>query len=228
MPIKFMPTGEKKNEQYLDLFMLIIWAYLYVNLDTVIAAGYFIFLLIYWIMREEGPKRVYPVYQEKKPNIVKDVILGIGIGIAFLYFTAGIFGSLSLGVLADAIKTGLKLEVLAVTSPYVALIVSGPLVAYTEEKFFRGALLPFVTGLVGPNMLVNAVANGSIFALWHLAVYGVTNSMALMVAFVFAFFTTLVIWSKQALAYGIISHALFNSVIVAISYGLMNLAWLGL
>jgi len=230
MPIKFKASGWKPGEQALDFLVFFIWAYLFVNLDNVVAAGYFIFLVIYHLMREEqkGDKNptVYPISWKPYGNLFRDILLGLILGLGYLYFTAGIFGSLVLSILAGSLLQGLGL--LATMSPVVAILVSGPLVAYTEEKFFRGAMLPFVTSIIGANLLLNAVANGCIFALWPLLEYGVTTNQALLVAGVFGSFTSIVVWNKMELKHAMVAHALFNTVIVAISYGMLNLAFLGL
>lgn len=213
------------NEQVLDFIVMFFWLFVFTNINQVLGIGYAIFLGIYMWMREEGKKKdvVYPVSKGKVPSIWLTVTIAGILALGFLYISNGFFPGGG-KIIGQALMASFALSSLPLP---VALLIGGPLVAYTEEKFFRGGLLPIIQIKI-KNDLFAAVVDGAAFALWHLGVYKITNNPALLLAGSFGTIMSLVVLRQNDLKYNIVAHSIFNTIVLLLASGITSISLGGL
>lgn len=102
----------------------------------------------------------------------------------------------------------------------LAIIIGGVGVGYTEEKLFRGALVPLLNNVLRDNKILIILVAGAAFALWHIAVYKITNNPALLVAGIFGSMMSFVVINQGDLRYSTLSHIIFNSVVIVAAFGI--------
>jgi len=222
----FTTTGWKKNEDALIFLVMFICLFLYVNYDAIMFAGYLLFLLVYYLMKQESKNGVYPIF--KKKFDYNSIVIGLAFGFAFLYLSAGIWGRLTVQSLGASLIETLNLGSQVQSNPWLLIFIAGPLVGFCEEMFFRGSILPYINRYTKGDMLKSSVLDGIAFGLWHLTVYGLTNSPALVLASVIGSLFSIIVWNKNQTAEAIVGHAMFNSIITAVSVGLISLGVIGL
>lgn len=172
----------------------------------------------YWNMHQSG--KVYPIIKGK-PELVKLVGIGIVVAFAWIYLLSGRLGSI-----APAVGMEGFVRMFAITEkpipPYLVLFIMGVLVPITEELFFRGSIIPWLSAKVHSKILLYIVS-AAIFALWHLTAYNAANE-AMISAFIFGILTAFLTVKTGHLVHSIFIHSILNTVVIASSLGLLSIS----
>lgn len=202
-----------------DLFILIgvslIWAFISINLNTILGLVYIVMCYFYWNMIQSG--RVYPIIMGK-PELAKLVGIGLIVAFAWIYLLSGKLGSIAPAVGMEGFKRMFAIKEEPIP-PYLVLFIMGVLVPITEELFFRGSVIPFLAGKV-TNKILLCIVSASIFALWHLTAYNAANE-AMVSAFVFGLLTAFVTIKTGQLVHSMFIHGILNTIVIASSLGFL-------
>lgn len=132
--------------------------------------------------------------------------LNIGIGVmAGVCFSIFLFSGATHSIVTFTITNSMQLLFVVLVAPTV------------EELFFRGTLLPtFSLYLSDP---VGIVLSSGIFALYHIATWGATSIVGLIVPFIFAILLGTLTVKLQSIVPALIAHMTTNLILALIGMG---------
>jgi len=219
----------KKNYDYFKL-MAIGLIFLLLNFDPDLSMVYLLILLgdYIWYQNDSWISFPYSNKQANKTGVIIESFAALGI---FLLATA---------VLITGFSTQSLLSMLSSTVPILAesqvltLISWGIIVPFIETNFFFGRLLEgfsYMAEKVTGNKIstkkfsipifIVMILVAAIFTLFHLSAKGLDSS-ALIVTFIFAIISMILVVRQQSTKGATIMHILSNSTAVLISMG-----WIG-
>lgn len=205
-----------------DLLILIgtaiIWLYITVNLNTILGLIYVAMIYFYWNKDQSG--QVYPIIKGR-PKLTR--VLGIALIIAFVWIY---LVSEWVGSIAPAIPLEKLQKMFAIVEkpmhPYMSLFITGLLIPVTEEMFFRGAIMPFLSRRVKMTGILLLITSAAFFGIWHLMAYQAEN-MAMISGFLFGLLVSYITVKRGQLIEAITIHAILNTIVMLSSLGFLGL-----
>lgn len=223
------------NDIQFQLIVSVLLTFLVVNFDFTVSAIFlfFAYLTLFFFLADkfvayrterDGGNRTMQVVYAILAYIVFNVVASIALSVAGGIATAS--GS-AFSVFNDSLFQFFSQNTPALTeNAFISLIVWGVLIPVVETAFFFGVLFEFFIDkmkvAVGWNARTIAVMLiiGGIFTLFHLTAKGITNNSALLVTFLFAIASlVLVVQFRQTIEAKIL-HVAANTVALILGTGL--------
>ena len=233
------------NDFQVQLIVSVLLAFLAVNYDYQVSSIFLFFaflsLFFYWsdtfvkykTEREGGSRVLQIVYA-----VIAYIIFNI-IGAIILHLFGGLTsltGS-SFSVFSDSLFQYFSQNTPALTgNAFISLAIWGVLIPYVETELFFGRMFEFLVDKIKVNIGFNvrtiSVISiiGGIFTVFHLTAKGISNNSALLLTFLFAITSlVLVIMFKQTIEAKIL-HIIANmgALIIGMGLGFTNLAILSI
>jgi hypothetical protein len=214
----------------IDLILIFILITFNIQIGTIYLFMIALDWFIYYFASDKNIYKVIPLETNSQHRLMS-VITSAVIFIAFYFFIAYVnmrFSGLSvtqgtyLSQLGQVIASTFSATPILGSSDYMKLVVWGILIPIVETRFFFRTLMQWGTnkfaGIKIPTDIFSITAIwvsafwGLLFMVFHIVAKGISNNQALVVTFLFGFFSVMcVIYFQQAIQ-AIFLHVLWNTV----------------